>query len=261
MPQAEPALKITDIHSHFVPGVDDGAASVSESLEALGVLRLEGVVTVVTTPHLLVPFLATDTALQKELDRQRRAFDDLMAAWNADEHPALGLGQEIWAPDAATVRRVVRHPGVGLEGTRFLLVEFGFDLLGMHTDVIDEVVQAGREIIISHPERYHFPQGVDPLDYITLWRDVGAWLQMNVGSLSGHYRGYSPDSESLAWQMLELALVDIVATDHHGPRRSGVSPREGIEALTARGFQDAAERLFVHNPGCVVRDELPERLR
>ena len=101
-PQLPPFV---DLHNHLVPGVDDGAATVAESLDALRALYAEGVRTLVATPHLLVPRLATDAAIGRELDLQRRAFDRLAEAVARERDlPALGLGQEIWAPDAG------RHP-------------------------------------------------------------------------------------------------------------------------------------------------------
>ena len=120
-----------DLHNHLVPGVDDGAATVAESLDALRALYAEGVRTLVATPHLLLPRLATDAAIGRELDIQRRAFDRLAEAVARERDlPALGLGQEIWAPDAAAMRRVVGRSDIGLGGSRTLLVEFGFELAG-----------------------------------------------------------------------------------------------------------------------------------
>ena len=98
----------TDLHSHLVPGVDDGSASVEESLGSLAALRAEGVGALVTTPHLLLPHLATETDLARGLAVHRAAFDELAdAARGHDDLPAIGLGQEIWAPDVYQIRRVV----------------------------------------------------------------------------------------------------------------------------------------------------------
>jgi tyrosine-protein phosphatase YwqE len=84
---------------------------------------------------------------------------------------------------------------------------------------------------------------------------MGALLQVNAGSFSGHYRDHRPESEARAWAMVAEGLVDIVATDHHGPRRTGVSPLEAYQALRARGEQAPAERAMVERPGMVLRDE------
>jgi protein-tyrosine phosphatase len=241
----------TDLHSHLVPGVDDGSASVEESLSCLAGLRAEGVAALVTTPHLLLPHLATDSGINRELDVHRRAFDELAeAALDRTDVPAIGLGQEIWAPDAGQIRRVVHRTDVGLGRGRFLLVEFGFDLRGSHEDVVRETVDAGRGIVVAHPERYRYLPGISPLDQMRRWRDLGALLQVNAGSFNGHYH---PGAEKLAWEMVEAGLVDLVSTDHHGIRRAGVSLREAFEALADRGEGDLAEQVLARAPGQVVR--------
>src|SRR5918994_3615054 len=249
-------FSLVDLHSHLVPGVDDGTRTVRESLDALSSLYQEGVRTVVTTPHLLLPHLATDEALDRELGLHRRSFVELSAACQGrDDLPAIWLGQEIWAPDATAIRRIVRRTDVGLPG-RFLLVEFGFDLQGNHNDVVREVLEAGRQIVIAHPERYRYLPGHDPLDVMRTWQELGALLQVNVGSLTGHYQGSSPGSEYLAWQMVDSGLIDLLATDHHGPRRRGVSPLEAMNTLIARGERALAERAMGEIPGRIVRDDL-----
>jgi protein-tyrosine phosphatase len=249
-------LEITDLHSHLVPGVDDGTRTVGESLQALEALYRQGVRAVVTTPHLLLPHLTSDAEIQRELDGHRRAFETLTAACRGrTDLPALSLGQEIWAPDAAAVRRVVRRSGIGLPG-KFLLVEFGFDLEGNHNTVIAAVLDAGRQILIAHPERYRYLPGHEPLDVMRTWQELGALLQVNVGSLNGHYERSSPGSEQLAWQMVAAGLIDVLATDHHGPRRSGVSPREAMDTLIARGELALAERAMGETPSRIMRDDL-----
>src|SRR6476620_7233638 len=254
--QTQAAFPIIDLHSHLVPGVDDGTRTVAESLESLAGLYREGVRSVVTTPHLLLPHLSTSADVDRELGRQRRAFDELTTAGGGrTDLPELWLGQEIWAPDAAALRRVVRRYGVGLPG-RSLLVEFGVDRRANHNDVVREAADADRHIVIAHPERYRYLPGHEPLDVMRSWQEMGALLQGNVGSLTGHYQGSSPGSEQLAWQMVAAGLVDLLATDHHGNRRRGVSPQEAAQTLIARGERVLAERAMREVPGRVLRDEL-----
>jgi len=254
--QPDPPIAITDLHSHLIPGVDDGTRTAGESLETLEALFREGVRAAVTTPHLLLPHLPTAADIDHELDKHRRGFNDL-SRWLAGraDLPTLALGQEIWAPDAAALRRVVRRRDVGLPG-RFLLVEFGFDLQGNHNDVVREALDAGRQILIAHPERYRYLPGQDPLEVMRGWQELGALLQVNVGSLSGYYEGSSPGSESLAWQMVDRAMIDVLATDHHGSRRRGVSPAEALDKLIARGELALAERAMGEIPGRIARDGL-----
>jgi tyrosine-protein phosphatase YwqE len=145
---------------------------------------------------------------------------------------------------------------VGLGRGRFLLVEFGFELRGTHEDVVREAVDAGRGIVVAHPERYRYLPGIPPLDQMRRWRDLGALLQVNAGSFNGHYRSSNPASEELAWGMVEAGLVDLVSTDHHGIRREGVSLREAFEALADRGERKLAEQVMARAPGQVVRADL-----
>jgi protein-tyrosine phosphatase len=247
----------TDLHSHLVPGVDDGSASVEESLGSLAALRAEGVGALVTTPHLLLPRLATEAELTRELAAHRAAFDRLAdAVRGRDDLPAIGLGQEIWAPDASQIRRVVRRTDVGYNRGQYLLVEFGFDLQGTHEDVVREAVAAGRGIVVAHPERYRYLPGVEPLDQMRRWREQGALMQVNAGSFNGYYTYSNPGAEGLAWAMVEHGLVDLVSTDHHGTRRAGVSLLEVFEALAARGERELAERVLARAPDQVARADL-----
>jgi protein-tyrosine phosphatase len=247
----------TDLHSHLVPGVDDGSASVEESLGSLAALRAEGVGALVTTPHLLLPRLATDADLTRELAVHRAAFDELTDAVRGhDDLPSIGLGQEIWAPDLYQIRRVVGRPDVGYNGGQYLLVEFGFDLQGTHEDIVQEAVASGRGIVIAHPERYRYVPAVEPLEQMRRWRDLGALLQVNAGSFNGYYVSSNPGAQKLAWAMVEHGLVDIVSTDHHGTRRPGVSLLEAFEALAARGERELAERVLARAPDQVARADL-----
>ncbi|HXE56531.1 MAG TPA: CpsB/CapC family capsule biosynthesis tyrosine phosphatase, partial [Gemmatimonadales bacterium] len=238
-------MGFTDLHSHLVPGVDDGTVTVDESLDTLAALRADGVTAVVTTPHLILPRLATRAGAQRELDRHRAAFERVVEAMaGRDGLPAFELGQEVFAPTAEWIELALPLAGLGLAGGRYLLVEFGFDLAGTHEDVVRAVVDGGRGIIIAHAERYRFPVGVDPIETMHRWRELGALLQVNVGSLSGHYRASSPESERLAWRMVDEGLADLLASDHHGPRREGVSPGAAARLLEERGRGDLVRRLL-----------------
>jgi protein-tyrosine phosphatase len=250
---------IVDLHSHLAPAVDDGAGTVDEALLALRGLAAEGVSALVTTPHLLLPQLPTSAAVSRELDRHRRAFETLAAgaALESEPLPTVGLGQEIWAPDVSSLRRAIGCQGLGLGGSCYLLIEFGFDLEGNHLDVVEAVLDGGHRIVVAHPERYRYPDRCDPLDTAAAWRQAGALLQLNAGSVGGHYQRSSPDSQRLAWTFIDEGLADLIATDHHGANRP-VSVRETWSLLVEAGREGRARELMVENPGRILRNELVE---
>ncbi|MGH7630064.1 MAG: CpsB/CapC family capsule biosynthesis tyrosine phosphatase [Gemmatimonadales bacterium] len=251
---------IVDLHSHLVPAVDDGASSVDEALHALRALAAEGVGALVTTPHLLLPCLDSPAAVARELDRHRLAFDRLAEAVAAADRtlPTLGLGQEIWAPDVASLRRGLGCAGLGLGASSYLLVEFGFDLAGDHLDVVEAVLDAGHRIVVAHPERYRYPARFDPLETAAAWRHAGALLQVNAGSLGGHYARSNPGSQVLAWRFIDRGMADLIATDHHASNRP-VSSREAWDAVVSRAGEEVARRLMMETPGRIVRNEPVER--
>ena len=116
-------------------------------------------------------------------------------------------------------------------------------------------IAGGRRIVIAHPERYRYPAGLDAARRHAALAGAGRAAAGERGKLHRHYRDHRPESESLAWAMVQEGMVDIIGSDHHGPRRAGVSPLEAFEALCAENERAAAVRAMVERPAAVLRDE------
>ena len=218
----------------------------SQSADGLADDGAEGVV---TTPHLLVPHLAGAAALQDTLDRQRRGFARVVhAVERSTDLPWIALGQEILAPDPAAARRALALQGLGLGNERYLLIEFGFALRGQPLETIDAVLDAGRTPVVAHPERYFFDSAAAGLESAQAWQERGAHLQINAGSFGGYYAHSSPLAAELAWALVREGLASLVASDHHGIRRQGVSLDDAWSALVSRGAAAEAELLLGENP-------------
>jgi protein-tyrosine phosphatase len=246
------AAPITDIHNHLLPAVDDGAQSFAEAVLHLRALRAEGVTILSVSPHLFGWLTDHAGALEQRMDALESAFDELYAALaGRDDVPALFFGQEILCPTPAIARRVFAGPRPGYRGTSYALVEFGFDLQGDPTGVVRAVLDAGRRIIISHPERYRRDRVNVHIDELRGWKQAGALLQVNAGSLLGDY---GPNIHRLGWQLVEEGLADVVATDHHADSRV-VSPRAAFDEIVARGSARIAQLLMGENTTRVLRNE------
>jgi protein-tyrosine phosphatase len=193
---------VIDIHTHLLPGVDDGSPSVEVSVEVLGRFAGEGVETVVCTPHLRASQVgeAPHAAFAA-------IFDVLGAA--APRVPTLLRGWEIML-DIPGVDLTV--PGLTLGPSSAVLVEF--PRTGVPARAGDELFRlrmAGLVPVLAHPERYW---GCTTA-LVRSWRQSGTVIQIDSAALlAGGRMG------QLALALLEEGLADCLASDNHGDRRS-----------------------------------------
>jgi protein-tyrosine phosphatase len=242
---------LVDLHNHLVPGVDDGAATTAESLHYLRALADDGVRRMATSPHLDARLVHDAGALYRRIDRLEAAFHELVRACAGEPGlPALTFSQEILVPDAGTAELVFLEPRVGIRGTNYATIEFGFELPEDPAAVVRAVRDAGRRPIVVHPERYRRGTTPPTIDEIRSWKEAGAILQVNGGSI---LNGYGPGITDLAWELIALGLADLVSTDHHGASRP-VSPATVVRRLARRGAGEQARLLAAENPGRVLDD-------
>jgi protein-tyrosine phosphatase len=227
---------VIDIHSHLLPGVDDGSPSVEISVPVLERFGSEGVKILVCTPHLLA----------SEADRVRpdvyaQVFEQLVAA--APDKPALRLGWEIMLDGPGFD---LRESHLHLAGSSAVLVEFPRTGVPRGaTEELRRLVGEGLVPVVAHPERYW---GCTP-QRVREWREVGAAIQMDAAMLVG--RGAVA---SLAQTILAQGLADCIASDNHGDRRSLAAARRWLEEL---GAEEEASLLTDVNPGKLLAGERP----
>jgi len=263
---ADPA-PFTDLHTHLIPGVDDGARDGAEAVGALRELTAAGARAVVATPHL-------EAALTSDPDRLAARLEELEEGWTrllrAAREANLGdlrleRGAEIAldAPDPD-----LSDPRLRLAGTPYVLVEFPrLEVPPFATRRIRAVSEAGWRPILAHPERYA-GLGENP-EAVEAWRAAGAHLQVNAGSLLGQF---GREARALAWALLERGVVTLLSTDHHGRGpvrvaevRAAIAEREeegdgqaGRRGTTADGaVGDRARLLLETNPGRILEGRSP----
>lgn len=238
-----------DFHSHLVPGVDDGAASVEQARAALAELRGQGVHTAITTPHL-------SGALTKHPEPLRARLDEVEAPWRelrdfaAAESPALRLelGAEVMldtdTPDLS-------DPRTRLAGTPFALVEFPRMLVPVTAEqTLAYLLERGWTPVVAHPERY--PNLHEELRDAAQWRKMGVRLQVNAGSLLGRFGG---EAQGRAWRLLRLGWVDYLASDYHARGRLALAGARDL--LHSRGGGEQASLLLETNAARLLAGEQP----
>ncbi|MDQ6888234.1 MAG: hypothetical protein M3068_13240 [Gemmatimonadota bacterium] len=191
-----------DIHSHLLPGVDDGSPSAELSLPVLRRFGEQGVDVLICTPH-----LNASDAGRAPVEQYSRILEDLVR--QAPPRPVLRLGFEIMldVPGAD-----LRSPDLHLGGSTAALVEFPrMSVPRESTQELARLRASGVVPVVAHPERYF---GCSP-EKVAEWRGVGAVIQMDAAMILG-----GESSSKLSRALLEEGLVDVIASDNHGDRRS-----------------------------------------
>lgn len=224
-----------DLHSHLLPGVDDGSRSVEQSRRVLASMAEAGVSEICLTPHLLAS--QAPAGMPPEHDR---AFAALTAGKPIPVR--LHRGAEVML-DRPLSADAARDPAIRLAGTRWILVEFP-RLVTAETveNALGHVVKVGLLPLLAHPERY---SSCSP-GTAWRWRQAGARLQVDATTLlSPRPRG------ERARALLAAGLGDILAADNHGDDRSIATARQFLES---QGAAEQAEALCERNPRAILED-------
>jgi len=225
-----------DIHSHLLPGVDDGSKSIETSVEVLQRFTDDGVTTVVCTPH-----LKASEAAAAPGDRYRAILDELRAA--APPLPRIALGWEIMLDTSGVDLTDAR---LGLAGSSAVLIEFSHaGVPPRATEELGRLSASGVVPVLAHPERYWGASA----RAVGEWRRAGAVMQVDVaGLLAGGHMG------QLAAQLLKEGFADCIASDNHGDGQSLAIARRWLDEV---GAGDHADLLLTVNPGRLLRNERP----
>jgi len=235
-----------DLHSHILPGIDDGARTLDVSLEMAKIAVDDGIRIMACTPHIYPGMYMNDgpgielarAALQAELDQRGLA---LQLVTGADVHLVPGLLEELRSGAVPT-----------LNGSRYLLLE------PSHTtppprfeDAVFALVAAGYTPVITHPERLTWVESHYPV-FLRLI-EQGAWMQITAGALTGVF-----GQRAKYWgeRFLGEGHAHMLASDAHsaGRRKPELSP--ALEIARRMLGDEEAQRLVVERPRAVL-DNLP----
>jgi protein-tyrosine phosphatase len=221
----------TEIHFHILPGVDDGPATMEESLELARLAVRDGTRTVVATPHVRADFF-TDV---HELPHRVR---ELNARLRLEGIPLdVVQGGEV-GPDMVTTfdGAALERVAVGPAGARWILLEPPFTSLAGALDAAAELRARGYTVVLAHPER---SAGVLRSGCRLLREELaaGTLTQISASSLLGHH---GPEAQAAARHLIESHLAHFLASDAHSPERPPLLG-PAMDALLAIGrtFADA----------------------
>ncbi len=234
-----------DIHSHILPGVDDGAASVQETMMLLQAAREQGIRDVIATPH-----YGIENGFAPEADTIRAAFEKISAAQRKGPEGVDGLrlylGEEVYCSDDAA-ERFESGQAIRINGTCYGLVEFLE--YGMHFESGKEILERLEKLtksrvvkpILAHAERYTALQ--EDRDCLKRIQDLGVLIQVNAYDLALNQNRQT--RETAQW-LAEERMISFIGSDMHGmPPKRPPRVREGIDWLYEHTDDEYAD--------CVVR--------
>lgn len=241
-----------DFHSHLVPGVDDGSPTLADALHSVGRMTAAGVKGIVTTPHFRASWTqggAHGSATLEFMDRRWKKLRDAARVQYPELDLRRGLEVKLDVPDPD-----LSDPRTRLGGTAFALVEWPmFRVPPTGTpQALGRLRDAGWIPVVAHPERY---AGIESgLSVVRAWKEAGAYLQCNYGSLAGQY-GTEP--REMAFRLLAAGLVDYLSSDFHGHRHYMLRLEPAAEALRALGGAEQLRLLASANPARLFEGRLP----
>lgn len=194
-----------DIHNHILPGIDDGAKTVSDSIQLLKGLQDLGVRQCIPTPHVMQDFYPnTDesigNAYQVLLENLPKSLQRSMTINPAAEYML----------DAHFETLLEEAPLFSLKG-HYVLIEMSYIQPPINLEMlIFQIKTKGYKPVLAHPERYAFYH--NNLEYYTKLKQLGCYFQLNLLSLSSHY---GKSVESTANHLIEKGWIDFVGTDVH----------------------------------------------
>jgi len=194
----------TDLHSHLIPGIDDGSKSMEDSITLIRELWDLGYRKLITTPHIMADYykntpdiiLSGLEDLRAELKKQGIAMEvEAAAEYMLDD----GFMTKLEEGNLLTF------------GNKFILVELPYveEPPNLGT-IFFELQTNGYQVVLAHPERYNYWHQ-DFSKYQDLF-DRNIFLQININSLTGWY---SPESKAVVEKLIENGLVSFLGSDLH----------------------------------------------
>ncbi|MBN7809880.1 capsular biosynthesis protein [Algoriphagus sp. H41] len=197
-----------DMHSHLIPGIDDGSKSMEESLELLRRLEGFGLKKVITTPHIMSEYYRNTPEIIG------MGLEDLRKAAKAE---GISLQLEAAAEyymDEIFLEKVKAEEPMLTFGDNYILVETGFiNKPQMLLDIIFNLEMAGYKPILAHPERYQYLIADKKLQEELIERKL--LFQVNLLSLTGFY---SKQVKDFAEMLVDRGVVSLLGTDCHNAR-------------------------------------------
>ncbi len=196
-----------DMHSHVLPGIDDGAQNPEESLFLIREMIAAGIKKIIATPHIMIDYYRnTPETIGNALD--------ILKAELKKENIDIEVEAAAEHYFDETFEGRVSEGKLMIMGGKYVLFEYSFINQPPNVvPVIQKIQDQGYLPILAHPERYPYLDA----DQLRRLKDWGVLLQLNTISLTGYY---GRPAKQIAETMIDNQLVDFISSDMHHPRHA-----------------------------------------
>lgn len=224
-----------DIHSHFIPGVDDGCDITATALAMLREAQAMGITDIICTPHYRDPFLFPFETVKQKFEEFQQAVKDDGIDIN------LFLGREIYCPP--NIKSLIKTDNFFMNDTKYVLLEFSTTNNENIAELVYELKIAGYLPIIAHIERYTNVDIYDVRDIVS----AGGLIQVNADSIVGDNKKFYKKKIK---ELFKNGLVHFVASDMHKERVNLMG--KAYLYVSKKFGKECAEDVFVNNAKKII---------
>ena len=224
-----------DLHSHLIPGIDDGSKSMEESLSLLTGLEALGYKKVITTPHIMLDaYRNTPEIIRNGLNALRNA------AKEAGINVEIEAAAEYYLDDGFEAL-LKEGDMLTIEG-KYLLFETSYFAKPLQLEeMLFSIAVSGYIPLMAHPERYRYVK--DPLKEYGRFKELGVLFQVNLNSFGGHY---GKDAKYKANFLRKEGMIDFLGSDVHHAKQ--------VDTLKNVFVSESYRDIFKHNT--ILNNEL-----
>lgn len=199
-----------DLHSHYLPGVDDGANDIEVTKKMLASAEKNGITDIIFTPHFIL-----DSRYMSTKDENKKIFEPIKRIAKEEYNINIFLGNEVYC-NTEMLRLYKEGKIATLNDSRYMLIEIPmYSKINNVKDIFFELISNDIVPILAHPERY--TAYYNDLDFFIELRKMGVLLQMNYPSLVGEY---GTKAKKMAKKLLKSGLISFVGSDIHSDKES-----------------------------------------
>jgi protein-tyrosine phosphatase len=241
--------RLIDLHSHILPGLDDGSPDMATSMDMARMAAADGIMVMACTPHIM-PGLYDNTP--SDIRKRVQAFQLKLHEASIDLQVVAGCDGHM-RPDF--IQGLKTDKILTINGSRYVLFEPPHTVLPPRLeDLLFSIMASGFMPILTHPERLKWIETNFAL--IERLSTAGVWMQITAGSLTGQF-GNRP--QYWAEKMLGLGVVHVLATDAHNlTSRPPILSKAHDMAQAAIGREDALH-LVMTRPVNILDNEPLEK--